>query len=150
MYGQPKILLVEDEDAHAVLIARFIEKADVANEIYRVSDGAEALDFLFHRGKYASKENSPRPDLVLLDLRLPKLDGHEVLTAIKQSEELRDIPVVVLTASENERDVARAYRNYASSYMVKPLSAGKFPELLSVLSSYWLAWTKHPRKVSGT
>lgn len=83
------ILLVEDDEAHAILITRTLEEAGAANKIYLVSDGDEALDYLFRRGNYAAKESSPRPDLVILDLRLPKLDGYEVLTAIKQSEDLK-------------------------------------------------------------
>ena len=138
MRKQTTILLVEDDEAHAMLITRAMEKTGVADKIYRVGDGEEALDYIFHRGNYAAKESSPRPDLVLLDLRLPKLDGHEVLIAIKQSEELKSIPVVVLTTSESESDVTQAYRNYANSYLVKPMSFGEFSELIRELCSYWL------------
>jgi len=84
--------------------------------------------------------------LVILDLRLPKLDGHEVLTAIKQSEELKSIPVVVLTTSDNKEDIALAYRNHADSYLVKPFGFGEFSELIRELRSYWLALNRHPGK----
>ena len=147
MVAQTIILLVEDDEAHAILISRIIEKTGVANKIYRVGDGEEALDYIFHRGNYAAKESSPRPDLVLLDLRLPKLDGHEVLIAIKQSEKLKSIPVVVLSTSENESDISKAYRNQANSYLVKPMGFGEFSELIRELGSYWLV--RNRRLVNG-
>lgn len=147
MGAQKIILLVEDDDAHAALVMRVLEEAEVENKSYLVSDGEEALDYLFHRGKYAAKKNSPRPDLVILDLRLPKLDGHDVLAAIKQSDELKVIPVVVLTTSNNEKDITLAYRKYANSYLVKPLGFSEFSEMIRVLSSYWLLHNRHPGKV---
>ena len=91
-------------------------------------------------------ESSPLPDLVILDLRLPKLDGHEVLTAIKQSEDLKSIPVVVFTTSDNKEDIAQAYRNHADSYLVKPFGFGVFSELIRELSSYWHALNRYPGK----
>ena len=91
-------------------------------------------------------ESSPLPDLVILDLRLPKLDGHEVLTAIKQSEDFRSIPVVVLTTSDNKEDIALVYRNHADSYLVKPFGFGVFSELIRELSSYWHALNRYPGK----
>jgi len=144
MSAQKAILLVEDDDAHAILITRAIEETGLTDKIYRVSDGEDALDYLFRRGKYAAHEDSPRPDLVLLDLRLPKLDGHDVLVAIKQSEYLRTIPVVVLTTSENGRDVTKAYCHYANSYLVKPLGVGEFSAMIRALSSYWLVQNRPP------
>lgn len=139
MKDKPAVtLLVEDNEAHAMLTMRVLEDMKAANKIYWVSDGEEALDYLFRRGKYASKENSPRPDLILLDLQLPKLDGHEVLNVIKQSENLKVIPVVVLTTSENEEDIAQAYENYADSYLVKSADFGVFSETVRELSFYWL------------
>ncbi|HUV02741.1 MAG TPA: response regulator [Desulfobacteria bacterium] len=140
------ILLVEDDDAHAALITRVMEEEETVSKIYRVSDGEEVLDYLFHKGCYAKEEDSPRPDLVLLDLRLPKLDGHEVLTAIKQSDDLKVIPVVVLTTSENERDIAQAYRSHANSYLVKPLGFREFSEMVQEISSYWLVQNRQPQK----
>jgi CheY-like chemotaxis protein len=133
-------------DAHAALITRVMEEEEAVSKIYRISDGKEALDYLFHKGSYAMEEDSPRPDLVLLDLRLPKLDGHEVLTAIKQSDDLKVIPVVVLTTSENERDIAQAYRSHANSYLVKPLGFGEFSEMVQEVSSYWLVQNRQPQK----
>lgn len=145
MKGRPAIiLLVEDDEAHAMLIMRSFEEARIANRIYWVTNGEEALDYLFHREKYADKEKSPRPDLILLDLRLPKRDGHEVLKEIKKSEELRIIPVVVLTTSESEADMIKAYLNYANSYLVKPVDFDKFKRMTEHLGYYWLVWNQHP------
>jgi len=145
MNGEPVlILLVEDDESHAILTTRALEKIGVANKIQWVTDGEKALDYLFHNGGYSDKTKSPRPDLVLLDLRLPKLDGHEVLQAIKGSEELRDIPVVILTTSESEADLAKAHHNYANSYLVKPIDFNKFREMIRDMGFYWLVWNRHP------
>ena len=146
--GNPAvILLVEDEEAHAILVMRALEERRVANKIYWVKDGEEALDFLYRRGRYAE---APRPDLILLDLRLPKKDGHEVLMEIKQSEELRVIPVVVLTTSESEVDMMRAYIQYANSYLVKPLDFEKFERMVEHVGFYWLVWNRHPWRNAPT
>jgi CheY-like chemotaxis protein len=138
------ILLVEDEEAHAMLTMRTLEEEGVDNEVHWVTDGEEALNYLFRNGNYADKVSSPRPDLVILDLRLPKCDGHEVLAAIKQSEDLKVIPVVVLTTSENGEDMTKAYSNHANSYLVKPLGFGEFSEMIRELRSYWLVQNRHP------
>jgi two-component system response regulator len=143
------ILLIEDDEAHATLITRILEEVCADAEIQVVNDGQKALDYLFHSGKYAAQEMSTRPDLVLLDLRLPRVDGQEVLKAIKQSEALKAIPVVVLTTSESEYDVVIAYRNHANSYRVKPLGFGEFSELLRELSTYWLVKNRLPEKELG-
>jgi CheY-like chemotaxis protein len=145
MYGQPlTILLVEDNPGHAELIMRSFCEHRVANQLHRVPDGAAALDYLFQRGDYADPEQSPRPHLILLDLRLPKVDGLEVLRTIKSDDELRLIPVVVLSTSEAERDVARAYEHRANSYLLKPVDFDKFVELMDELGFYWLGWNRRP------
>ncbi len=132
------ILLVEDEEAHAMLTMRALEETKIMNEIHWVADGEEAMNYLFRRGRYADREKSPRPDLVLLDLRLPKLDGHGVLKEIKQSEDLKHIPVVVLTTSETESDMLKAYDNYVGGYLVKPLDFGAFSKMIQEFGLYWL------------
>jgi two-component system response regulator len=139
------ILLIEDEEAHAALITRILKDVARGAEIHLVRDGEEALDYLFQQGTYANQEKSPRPDLVLLDLRLPRLDGLEVLKAIKRSERLKVIPVVVLTSSESETDIQTAYLNGANIYLVKPLSFGEFSELIRMVTS-WLIKVRLPRK----
>lgn len=145
MDGQPlTILHVEDNSDHAQLIARSLKRHRVANSIQHVVDGEEALDYLFLRGKYTSIEDAPRPQIVLLDLRLPKVDGLEVLRTIKTSDALSMIPVVILTSSEAEKDVAQAYEYHANSYLVKPVGFEKFSELMQQLGFYWLAWNRYP------
>ena len=143
--GEPLvILLVEDNDDHAELVMRNMRDQRVANIIYRVSDGQEAIDFLFHRGKYETDRKSPRPNLILLDLWLPKVDGLEVLKNIKESPDLRRIPVVILTSSSAEADVARSYDHHANSYVVKPLDFKTFTSLMHDLGYYWLGWNTKP------
>lgn len=140
MNGGPlNILLVEDNAAHAELVMDNLRDHRIANDISLAKDGAEALDFLFQRGKY---ENAPRPNLILLDLRLPKLDGMEVLKIIKEDNTLSDIPVVILTTSDADNDVIKAYKNRANSYLVKPVNFDKFRELMTDLGFYWLLWNQ--------
>ena len=135
----------EDDPNHAELIIRNLIDNQVANQIHHVLDGEAALDYLFRRGEYADAEKSPCPHLVLLDLRLPKTDGQEVLREIKADDELRRIPVVVLTTSKAESDIARAYDNHANSYLVKPVDFDRFRQLMRDLGFYWLIWNQHPR-----
>lgn len=142
-----QVLLVEDNDDHAELVMRQLSEHSIHARLTRVSDGQEALDYLFQEGKYANPADSPRPQVVFLDLRLPKVDGLEVIRILKESEELRKIPIVVLTTSEAERDVTRAYVNHANSYVVKPVDFEKFRDLMSELGIYWLNWNTHPSRI---
>ena len=144
------ILLVEDNEDHAELVRRNFAEHLVANTIHHARDGEEALHYLLHKGKYADSATSPTPHLVLLDLRLPKIDGIDVLKQIKASDTLRSIPVVVLTSSYAEQDIAKAYANSANSYLVKPVDFGKFTRLMHDLGYYWLAWNTHPLKTGGS
>ena len=138
------ILLIEDNPAHAELIMRNFEVHRIANRLVHVTDGEAALDYLFRRGAYADPTQSPRPHLILLDLRLPRIDGLEVLKMIKASQELCPIPVVILTTSEAEQDVVRAYQHYANSYLVKPVDFAEFTQLMEELGFYWLVWNYYP------
>lgn len=138
------ILLVEDNFDHAELIRRGFEENLVNCRIHHVPDGEEALDYLFRRGKYAAPGAAPSPRLILLDLRLPRIDGLEVLKAIKDEESTRKIPVVILTSSEAEKDVGQAYSKFANSYLVKPVEFAKFKELIEELELYWLGWNVIP------
>ena len=141
--GDPvKILLVEDNPDHAELVIKGLRSNNVANSLVHVEDGEAALDYMFRRGKYSDPSTSPRADLVLLDLRIPRVDGLEVLKALKSNEETRRIPVVVLTTSEAEIDVAKAYDYHANSYMVKPVSFEHFMELMKNLGCYWVVFNK--------
>jgi CheY-like chemotaxis protein len=138
------ILLVEDNPAHAEMVKRALEGHPVANRIIHITDGEAALDFLFRRGVFADPEKSPRPHVVLLDLRLPRIDGLEVLREIRTSAGLEKLPVVILTTSEAEIDAARAYEYHANSFLVKPLEFDKFVRLMEDLGFYWLKWNYYP------
>jgi len=139
------ILLVEDNEGHAKLIMRALGDVEVPQKIFWVADGEEALDYLFHHRKYEDKEKSPRPDLIILDLRLPKRDGQEVLKKIKQSAKLKSIPVVVITSSQSEEDETEAYRNYANSYLLKSADFQEFAGMIQEAGSYWLIWDQQGR-----
>lgn len=134
-------LLVEDDDTHAHLVTRSLSKSRVANFVHRVADGEKALQFLRGEGEYEGQEY---PDVVLLDLKLPKVDGHEVLAAIKSDPELKKIPVVVMTTSDAESDRAKAYEHHANSYVVKPVDFEKFRQLVNDLCLYWGVWNESP------
>ena len=145
MNGEPlTILLVEDNPDHAELVMRNMVDFQVANSIIHVEDGEAALDYLHGRGKFADRKQFPVPHLMLLDLRLPKIDGLEVLKEIKLDEKLRPLPVVILTTSDAERDMAMAYEYHANSYVTKPVKFEDFSNLLRDLGFYWLAWNKKP------
>jgi CheY-like chemotaxis protein len=138
------ILLVEDDPAHAEIARRNLEASRIANRIIHVEDGQAALDYLFRRGPYADPRTSPRPDLMLLDLRLPRVDGLEVLRQMKASEAFHHLPTVVLTTSNAERDLVAAYAHGACSYLVKPVELEKFTQMMETFGFYWLAWNRYP------
>ena len=143
--GEPlKILLVEDNPSHAEMVIRSFEANRIANEITHVEDGELALDYLHRRGIYSDAKGTPMPHLVLLDLRLPKIDGLEVLDNIKTSDDLMNIPVVILTTSSVDMDVAKAYKRHANSYLVKPIDFNDFTKMMDDLGYYWLAWNHSP------
>lgn len=145
MDGSPlTILFVEDNVDHAELVMRSFEDHRVVNSIRHLSDGEEALDYLLRRNTWQDPATSPRPHLILLDLRLPKIDGLEVLKAIRSNPELEKIPVVILTTSYAELDVSKAYEYHANSYLVKPLDFEKFTSLMDDLGFYWLGWNHYP------
>lgn len=134
-------LLVEDDDDHAQLVVRSLESNRITNRIDHVKDGAEALDYLFRRGKYVGQA---RPDVILLDLKLPKVDGHEVLREVKSDPQLKVIPVVILTTSGAEIDRSKAYEEHANSYLVKPLDFAQFRKMAEDLKLYWGMWNQPP------
>jgi CheY-like chemotaxis protein len=136
------ILYVEDDPAHAEFTIRNFRKHQIGKEIIHVDDGLEALDYLFYRGKYSDHESAPRPELIVLDLRLPKIDGLEVLKKIKEDEELHCIPVIILTTSEADTDISRAYKYHANSYLQKPLDSSSFSNMIGTFGHYWEIWNK--------
>lgn len=145
MNGEPiLVMLVEDNIDHAELVIRTLEEHRIANIVRHFLDGQSALDYLLRRGEYAEATESPRPHVILLDLRLPRVDGIDVLKAIKENPDLKNIPVVVLTTSEAEKDVAKAYYNHANSYLVKPVGFEDFKQLMDDLGFYWLGWNVNP------
>jgi len=139
------ILLVEDNPQDAELTIRALKKHNLANRLIVVEDGAEALEFLFGRGKYAGRDTGHPPKVVLLDLKLPKVSGLEVLRALKQDERTRPIPVVIVTSSREDPDIKTAYALGANSYVVKPVDFDGFAEAVSKLGLYWLLVNQPPR-----
>ncbi len=134
---QITILLVEDNPDHATLTMRALHKGNLLNDVVWVKDGAEALDFLYRRGAYETPP-APRPGLILLDIKLPKVDGHGVLRQIKSDEALRTIPVVMLTTSAQADDVNGSYGAGANSFITKPVSFADFMEKINAVQLYWV------------
>jgi CheY-like chemotaxis protein len=148
--GAPfRILLVEDNPAHAELVVRSVNDHRLEMDIYHAINGEVALDYLFRRGAYADSVENPLPHIILLDIRMPKLDGLDVLREIKQSESLRHIPTIILTTSEEEQDVDQAYKCYVNSYLVKPVDFDEFTQLIDDLAFYWLNWNHLQTFVDG-
>jgi CheY-like chemotaxis protein len=145
MKGRPvSILLAEDNPDHAELFLRSLRDHHVANVVTHVSDGEAALNYLNRTGEFADTSRSAWPHVFLLDLRLPKIDGLEVLSRVKSSETLRKIPVVVLTTSAADCDIERAYELGANSYVVKPSEFTELSKMLNDLGFYWLTWNQPP------
>lgn len=144
--NQNKILLVEDNENDELLTLRALEKHNFANEVDVVRDGAEALDYVFCRGAYSGRDALDRPQLILLDINLPKLDGIEVLTQIRKDDHNKSIPIVMLTTSKEESDMVKSYENGANSYIQKPVDFKEFVDVVSQLGIYWLAINSLPKK----
>jgi CheY-like chemotaxis protein len=143
--GHPiTILLVEDDPAHAEIVRRNLADSRIANRLIHLADGEAALDYLRACKEHTNPVKTPRPDLVLLDLRLPKVDGLEVLRQVKQDTDLRRLPVVILTTSQAEQDMVAAYDKGAGSFLVKPVDFQKFAGLMEAFGFYWLAWNQYP------
>lgn len=140
-----EILLVEDNPADVELTLRALKKHNLTNFVQVVSDGAQALDYLFATGCFAGQKKALPPKVVFLDLKLPKVDGREVLRRMKSDERTRMIPVVVLTSSQEERDIVESYKLGVNSYVVKPLDFDKFVEAVSELGLYWVLLNQAPK-----
>ena len=132
------IILVEDDPEDRELTRKAFEGSKLRNRVLEVADGEQALDYLYRRGEYADPTTSPRPDLILLDLNLPKIDGRKVLKMIKEDPDLRSIAVVILTTSSQEEDILRSYNLGVNSYVTKPVRMNGFIEAVKDLEHYWL------------
>jgi CheY-like chemotaxis protein len=143
--GEPLIILfIEDDPAHAEITMRNFKKNRISNKVIHLWDGQQALDYLFRQGDYTDPESSPIPHLILMDLRLPKVDGLEVLEKIRSDKDLRNIPTVILTTSDAEIDITKAYDFNVNSYLVKPLDFNRFSNLIEAFGFYWVVWNKFP------
>jgi|SRR3972149_2826259 len=142
---QVEILVVEDNPNDYELTARALKKINLANKVFWVKDGAEALEFIFCTGKYTQRSMVNGPRLILLDLKLPKVDGIQVLEKIKTDPVTRKIPVVMLTSSQEENDIVESYKLGVNSYIVKPVDFQKFMETVSNAGFYWMLINKTPQ-----
>ena len=144
MIKPASILLVEDNPMDVELIIDAFKEARLSNKIQVASGGKEALEFLFGEGKYSDRKQYPLPDIILLDLKMPGIDGHEVLRRVKSTDRLKRLPVIVLTSSNDEGDRAMSYDNGANSYLVKPVSFDDFLKVVKQVSDYWLTLNVEP------
>ncbi len=145
MKQEYEIVIVEDSPHDAELMVRSLKKNRLANSLIVLEDGEQALDFIFCRGKYTGRDSSGSPKVIFLDLKLPKVDGLEVLKQVKSNEQTRKIPVIIVTSSKEDPDIATAYDLGANSYVVKPVDFDNFVEKMNKLGLYWLAVNEKPR-----
>ncbi len=146
MLHEVEILLVEDNMADAELTIRALKKVNVTNNILHLKDGAEALAFIFGTGEFADRDTSQQPKVILLDIKMPKVDGIEVLRQIKSNEHTRLIPVVIMTSSSEEQDIVSSYKLGVNSYVVKPVGFEDFAKAVSELGFYWMLLNKSVNK----
>jgi two-component system, response regulator len=142
--SQVEILFIEDNQYEAELTIRSLKKYNLTNKLKHIADGAEALDFIFSRGGYSDRKQSQNPKLILLDLKLPKVDGLQILRHLKADEQTKMIPVVVLTSSKEEKDAVESYRLGVNSYIVKPVNFDSFSKAVSELGLYWVLLNHNP------
>lgn len=137
------ILVVEDNSGDARLIKEVLNEHKIFNTLFIVNDGVEAMNFLLNKGKY---KDSPKPDLIILDLNLPKKDGREVLAEIKENEDLKHIPVVIMTISQAEADILKSYNLHANCYVTKPIDLNQFIKVIKSIEEFWFSIVKLPSK----
>lgn len=144
MFNQVEVLLVEDNIHDAEMTIRALKKVNLANNLFHVKDGEEALDFIFAQGKFAGRETSHLPKVILLDIKMPKVDGIEVLRQLKSRDESKVIPVVIMTSSKEEQDIINSYQLGVNSYIVKPVDFEGFAKAVSQLGLFWLLTNQPP------
>ncbi|MDP4116384.1 MAG: response regulator [Bacteroidota bacterium] len=145
MKGEPvDILIVEDNPSDLKLMIKALQKNNLGNKLITLKDGEEALDFLFSKGQFEGRDISNRPKVIFLDLKLPKIDGLEVLQAIKSNELTKVIPVIIVTSSKEEKDVVESYNLGVNSYIVKPVEFDVFVDVISHLGLYWVVMNEPP------
>jgi len=144
MSKEIEIVLVEDSVDDAEITIRALKKVNLANKLVHLEDGSEALDFLFATGKFAGRELTPQPKLLLLDIKMPKVNGIEVLRIIKSNEATRNIPVVIMTSSGEDKDMVESYNLGVNSYVVKPVQFENFSKAIMEIGFYWLLINKTP------
>ncbi|MBD6619688.1 response regulator [Komarekiella sp. 'clone 1'] len=152
MKGRQKtvtILMADDDEDDSMLVSEALAESQLSIEPYIVRNGEELMDYLYNRGRYADKSNAPRPDLILLDLNMPKKDGLEALRDIKSDPQLRRIPVVVLTTSGAEEDIDNTYDLGANSFIIKPVTFASLVEVMKTLGKYWFEIVKLPLEAVG-
>jgi CheY-like chemotaxis protein len=143
-YDDVEILFAEDSMDDAVLTIRALTKSGFTNKLHHVKDGAEALDFIYCTGAYASRDTGEKPKLILLDLKMPKISGMQVLEKIKSDPSVKSIPVVILTSSQEDPDIQRSYALGANSYIVKPVDSNKFFTAIEKIGMYWMILSQSP------
>lgn len=140
-----EIILVEDSIEDANLVIRSLKKSNLCNSIIHLKDGAEALDFMFARGMYADRKIEDKPKLILLDLKMPKVDGLQVLRELKGDERTKSVPVVIMTSSREDRDLIESYKLGVNAYVVKPVAFDNFAKAVAELGVFWLMLNQSPR-----
>ena len=139
-----QVVLVEDNETDAELCIRALRKKNLANDLVWLKDGAEALDFLYSRGEYSGRDTADKPNLILLDLRMPRVDGIEVLQELKSDEQMRTVPVIILTSSTENPDMEKCYQLGANSFVSKPVEFEAFAEAAVKIGMYWLLINQQP------
>jgi two-component system response regulator len=143
-FNEVEILLVEDNTSDAELITRALRKVNLSNNLVHVKDGAEALDFIFARGEFAEREAKKMPKVILLDIKMPRVDGIEVLRQVKGNEATKLIPIVIMTSSKEEQDIIISYKLGVNSFVVKPVEFHDFAKAVSELGLYWVLVNQPP------
>jgi two-component system, response regulator len=148
MLNQVEVLLVEDNIHDAEMTIRALRKVNLANNLVHVKDGEEALEFIFAQGKFSNRQQSDQPKVILLDIKMPKVDGIEVLKQLKSRESTKSIPIVIMTSSKEEQDIINSYQLGVNSYVVKPVDFEGFARAVSQLGMYWLLTNQPPLPIT--